>query len=87
MSKHAKSLARVLEGTSDAGVTFDELRGVLLRLGFEERAPSGSHYTYSHPDVRDILTVPRHRPIKPVYVRKARALILKHKLASDDGSG
>ena len=87
MSKHEKALARVLQGTPDTDVTFDELRGVLLRLGFEERAPSGSHYTYSHPDIRDILTVPRHRPTKPVYVRKARALILKHNLASDDGSG
>lgn len=87
MGKHAKTLLRVLRGTADASVTFEELRGVLLRLGFEERAPAGSHYTYSHPAVRDILTVPRHRPIKPVYVGKARTLILKHKLASDDGSG
>jgi len=29
----------------------------------------GSHYTLSHPDVPGHLTVPAHRPIKPIYIR------------------
>lgn len=29
----------------------------------------GSHYKVSHPAVAAILTVPAHRPIKPVYIR------------------
>ena len=35
-------------------------------------APSGggSHYKVSHPSQRDILTIPRARPVKPVYIRK-----------------
>jgi len=29
-----------------------------------------SHYKVSHPKMRDILTVPFKRPIKPVYIRR-----------------
>ena len=31
---------------------------------------SGSHYKISHPARNEILTVPAHRPIKPVYIRE-----------------
>lgn len=85
MSKASKALSRLLSGTSDANFTFEELRRVLLRLGFEQRAPKGSHYTFAHPDVPSILTVPKRKPLKPVYVKKARALITENGLA-DDGS-
>jgi hypothetical protein len=30
----------------------------------------GSHYKISHPRLREILTIPRRRPIKPVYIRR-----------------
>lgn len=29
----------------------------------------GSHYKVKHPAVTEILTIPAHRPIKPVYIR------------------
>ena len=85
MSKTQKALQRLLTGSSDANITFEELRRVLIRLGFEERVPKGSHYTFAHPAVPSILTVPKHKPLKSVYVRKARALITEYGLA-DDGS-
>ena len=34
---------------------------------------------FSHPVVPDILSVPAHRPIKPVYVRQIVALVDKVK--------
>lgn len=84
MSKADKSLRRILSGSADATVTFAELRRVLLRLGFEERSPTGSsHYTYSHPDAREILTIPRRKPLKPVYVRMARTFIVGNRIAPD----
>ena len=86
MSKASKSLDRLFRGTSDASFSFDELSAVLRRLGFERRGPRGSHYTFAHPAAQDILTVPKRTPVKPVYVRKARALILKHRLADDERS-
>ncbi len=30
----------------------------------------GSHYKVAHASQRDILTIPRHPPLKPIYVRK-----------------
>ena len=83
MSKADKLLARLLRGSSDVGFTFEELQRVLTRLGFEQRAPKGSHYTFAHPDVPTILTVPKRKPLKPVYLRKARALITEYDLTND----
>ncbi|WP_424519942.1 type II toxin-antitoxin system HicA family toxin [Rubrivirga sp.] len=85
MSKASKRLARLLGGASDSQFSFEELRSTLLQLGFEERTPKGSHHTFAHPRVRDILTIPKRKPIKPVYVRKARTIITENRL-TDDGS-
>jgi predicted RNA binding protein YcfA (HicA-like mRNA interferase family) len=30
---------------------------------------AGSHYKVKHADIFEILTIPAHRPIKPVYIR------------------
>lgn len=30
-----------------------------------------SHYTYSHHDLVDIITIPKDKPVKPVYIKKA----------------
>ena len=47
-------------------------RNLCARLGVRFTAPSGggSHYKVSHPSLREILTIPRARPVKPVYIRK-----------------
>jgi virulence-associated protein VapD len=45
MGKYEKLLFQVLRGTSDANIAFDDLRQLLLRLGFEERR-RGSHHTF-----------------------------------------
>jgi hypothetical protein len=53
-----------------------DVMNVCRSHGLECSAPSrGSHYKISHPAVRDILTMPYRRPIKPVYVRKLVRLI------------
>lgn len=43
------------------------------RGGFIRRNPGSgsSHYTYSHPDLVDIITIPKDKPIKPIYIKKA----------------
>jgi hypothetical protein len=35
----------------------------------------GDHHKVSHPAVPEILTIPAHRPIKPVYIRRLVAMI------------
>lgn len=52
---------------------FQQLRNVLEHFGFVVRQPSGggSHAIFSHPDLDFILSVPRARPIKGIYVKQA----------------
>ena len=52
--------------------TIDDVEAVCREFGIRCTAPSGggSHYKVSHPLRRDILTIPRRRPVKPVYIRK-----------------
>lgn len=45
MGKYDKLMLKIIQGTSDANISFDELRELLLRLGFEERT-RGSHHTF-----------------------------------------
>jgi predicted RNA binding protein YcfA (HicA-like mRNA interferase family) len=39
------------------------------------RSAGGSHHVFSHPQVKDPLSVPAHRPIKPIYIKRFVALI------------
>ena len=60
-------------------VNFDDLDKLLKRYGFQRRQPRGgsSHYSYSHPDLQDVLTIPKARPIKAIYVKAALDAIRK----------
>jgi predicted RNA binding protein YcfA (HicA-like mRNA interferase family) len=59
--------------------TMKDVESVCRANGFSCKAPSGggSHFKVSHPDFRDILTIPARRPIKPVYIRKLVDMIAK----------
>ena len=39
------------------------------------RKTSGSHVVFSHPNWVELLTIPAHRPIKPIYIKKFIKLI------------
>jgi len=43
MGKHDKTMDNILRGTSDANIGFNDIRGLILHLGFEERI-RGSHH-------------------------------------------
>lgn len=52
--------------------TINDVMTVCARHSVRCAPPSGggSHYKVSHPSQREILTIPRARPVKPVYIRK-----------------
>jgi len=50
--------------------TMDDVRGLCEAHGARFRRGTGSHVTISHPALPEILTVPAHRPIKAIYIRK-----------------
>ena len=75
MAKFDKLFAEIVNNPKD--VQFEQLDKVLRHYGFECRNPNSgsSHYTYFHSLLPDILTIPKNKPIKAVYVRKAISAI------------
>ena len=49
-------MIRILRGSSDANIRFDDLRALLFRLGFEERI-KGSHHIFTRVGVDEILNL------------------------------
>ena len=80
MAKYDDLLARILRGTSDANIAFNDLRELLRRLGFEERI-RGSHHMFRKAGVEEKINLQREGSKAKVYqVRQTRAIILKYKL-------
>ena len=74
MTKWDKLIAKILTLSKD--LRFDELRKVLESYGYEMHAPRGgsSHYTFRKPGCQPI-TIPKHEPIKKVYVEMVRQIV------------
>jgi hypothetical protein len=62
---------------SQTGWRIEELQTVADDNGIEWRRPGrgGSHVIFGAAGVREIVSVPAKRPIKPVYIRHFLALI------------
>ena len=58
-------------------VMFSDLRRLLEDYGFVLKRTRGSHHSFVHEggDRKRLLVVPYKKPLNPVYVRKALALI------------
>lgn len=74
MSRWEKLLQRILSLSKD--LRFDELRKVLESYGYRMDAPRGgsSHYTFRKKGCQPI-TIPKHEPIKKVYVEMVRNIV------------
>ena len=77
MSKWDKPLKRICSLSKD--LRFEELRKVLESYNYEMQAPrsGSSHYTFRKKGCQPI-TVPKHEPIKKVYVE-----LVKHVVESE----
>ena len=74
---------KVLRGTSDANIAFDDIRGMLLHLGFEERI-RGSHHMYRKQGIEEKINIQRSgNKAKPYQVRQVRELLLKYRLVGE----
>jgi len=83
MSRYDKLLFQILRGTADANVAFEDLRGLLIKLGFEERIRS-SHQMFRKTGVLEKINLQREGNKAKVYqVRQVRAVLLKYKLGGD----
>jgi len=77
MSKWDKLLKRICSLSKD--LRFEELRKVLESYDYEMQAPrsGSSHYTFRKKGCQPI-TIPKHEPIKKVYVE-----LVKHVVESE----
>lgn len=75
MSAAGKTLQK-MRG-NQTGWRIDELQAVAGENGVIWRRPGhgGSHVIFSASGVREIVSVPAKRPIKPIYIRQFLALI------------
>jgi predicted RNA binding protein YcfA (HicA-like mRNA interferase family) len=80
MGRHEKLLAKVLQGTSDANISFAGLCRLLKVLGFVQRI-RGSHHIFAKDGVEEILNLqPKGSKAKPYQVKQVRNIILRYKL-------
>ena len=73
-----------LLGRSHANIGFDELRGLLLKLGFEERT-RGSHHVFRRDGIEERINLQRDGSnAKPYQVRQVRAVLVRHNLETGE---
>ncbi len=77
MTKFEKLLGKLRNNPRDWQI--ETLKDIAKRFNIEWRQPGTSHVTFRHPNGTK-LTVPAHRPIKPIYIKKFVRLI-------DEGEG
>ena len=81
VTRHEKTLFKVLRGTSDAAIAFSHLCQLLSALGFQERI-RGSHHIFTRDGVVEILNLQaKGGKAKPYQVKQVRRVILEYKLA------
>lgn len=81
MLDRERLLRRILARQAGANVRFGDLRGLLLRLGFEERI-RGSHHIFVKDDIPDRINIqPRGGQVKAYQVQQVRKVIEQYDLA------
>ena len=84
MGKYDKLLLRILRGTSDANILFDDLCQLLHHLGFDERV-RGSHHIFRKAGIEEKLNLQRDDGQAKVYqVHQVRNVILKYGLGGNE---
>ncbi len=80
MVRHEKLLLKILSGTSDANIKFEDLCNLLKKLGFEMRV-RGSHHIFRKEGILEKINLQREtNKAKPYQIRQVRNIILKYKL-------
>jgi predicted RNA binding protein YcfA (HicA-like mRNA interferase family) len=80
LGKHDRVLEQILSGRSDANIRFEDLRAVLLALGFVERV-RGSHHMFGKPGIEEQINLQRDgAKAKPYQVKQVRVLIIRYSL-------
>ena len=80
MGKYEKLITLILRGASDANIAFNELRHLMIKLGFEERI-RGSNHIFRKSGIPELINLQREgNKAKSYQVAKVRKLILSFHL-------
>ncbi len=81
--KYQKLLFMILRGLSDNNISFNDLRNLLLNLGFEERI-KGSHHNFRNSGVIEKINLQKDNgKAKGYQVRQVGNVILRYKLGGN----
>ena len=84
MSIIDKLVFKLLRGTCDNNISFDELVKLLNYFSFEERI-KGDNHIFTRNDIEEIINLqPVGSKAKPYQVKQVRNLIIKYKLGGGD---
>ena len=72
MSKFDKILEKMRQNPRDWRI--EDLKVIADRCNIEYRQPGSSHVTFRFPN-KQKLTVPAHKPIKPIYIKQFISLL------------
>ena len=76
-------LSQILQGTSDANISFEDLCNLLKKLGFDERI-RGSHHIFRKEGIIEKINLQRDGSKAKIYqVRQVRNVILKYNLGGE----
>ena len=80
MSKPGKILQKIVQGGSDANISFRDLCQLLSKLGFEQHT-RGSHHIFTKLNIDELINLQEDGGKAKVYqVRQVRSLIAKYEL-------
>ena len=83
MSRWRKIFDQVAGGTHDSSLAFDDICGLLERLGFERRT-KGSHNVFRRAGVLERVNLQRDRKhAKPYQVKQVRDIIVRYRLGDE----
>lgn len=73
MTKADKLIQKMRNNPRDWRI--EDIQTIVHRYGMDIRNPRGSHVIVTHPDLAEALSIPAHKPVKPVYIRKLVEMI------------
>ena len=80
MGKHEKFILKILSGSSDKNIDFNDLCQLLLRFGFSKHT-RGSHHLFQKKNVQEKFNLQKDgNKAKSYQVKQVRYIIQKYKL-------
>ena len=83
MGKYDKLVFKIVRGTSDANINFEDLCELLKQFGFDERI-RGNHHNFRKSGIEEKINIQKDgAKAKPYQVRQIRSILLKYKLLGE----